>query len=108
MAGWRSRKNKKPEHIIEDYLVDKVEALGYWCPKWQGTQGVPDRIIFLPEQKMCFVELKREVGGKRSPMQNVRSEQLTYFGHPSFFVHTKAQVNKLVSSLKQGVIPEKI
>lgn len=108
--AWNSRTNNKPEKEIEDYLVDKIKDLGGMCPKWNssGTKGVPDRIVLLPDALICFVETKREKGGRISPMQEWRARQLKQYGFVTFFINTKPQVDKLVASLMKGKIPDAV
>lgn len=108
--AWNSRTNNKPEKEIEEYLVDKIKDLGGMCPKWNspGTKGVPDRIVLLPDALICFVETKREKGGRISPMQEWRARQLKQYGFVTFFINTKPQVDKLVASLMKGKIPDAV
>lgn len=108
--AWNSRTNGKPEKEIEDYLVDCIRDLGGMCPKWNapGTKGVPDRIILMPDAMICFVETKREKGGRISPMQSWRAKQLAQYGFKTFFINTKEQVDRLVSSLMKGEIPDEV
>ena len=45
------------ERDIEQRLVTAVKAAGGWCPKFisPGTNGMPDRIVLMPQGKMGFV-----------------------------------------------------
>lgn len=108
MAGWGSKKKSQPEKEIEKYLVKQVEGLGGMCPKWNspGTNGVPDRIVLMPDSIICFVEVKRPVGGKPSAIQLYREKQLAMYGHKVFFINTKEKVDTLVKSLMKGIIPD--
>ena len=47
------------ESTIEEYLVEKVKALGGECRKvkWLGRNGAPDRLVMMPG-KTIWVELK--------------------------------------------------
>lgn len=108
--AWNSRTNNRPEKEIEDYLVERIKDLGGMCPKWNspGTKGVPDRIVLMPNKLICFVETKREKGGRIAPMQIWRAKQLTQYGFKTFFIHTKDQVDKLVENLIAGVVPDEV
>jgi len=108
--GWNSRNNQTPEKEIESYLVSRITDLGGMCPKWTspGTKSVPDRIVFMPEGLVVFVELKRERGGRISPMQKWREKQLSSLGQKVFFIHTREQVDMLVSDLMKGQIPNEL
>ena len=51
------------EKDIEKILVNGVKDVGGRAYKWvsPGNNGVPDRIVILPEGRIVFVELKTEV-----------------------------------------------
>ena len=55
------------EKEIEKILVDEVKRLGGRAYKWTspGNDGVPDRIVFLPDTRVIFVELKTDTGCTR-------------------------------------------
>ena len=52
------------EKEIERVLVEEVKRLGGRAYKWvsPGNDGVPDRIVILPDRPPVFVELKSETG----------------------------------------------
>ena len=52
------------ESQIETRLVQGVKAKGGMCMKFisPGLPGVPDRIVITPTGRICFVELKTEIG----------------------------------------------
>ena len=52
------------ESQIEARLVQGVKARGGMCIKFTspGLPGVPDRIVITPAGRVCFVELKTEIG----------------------------------------------
>lgn len=78
------------EKEIERKLTDIVKAHGGLCLKWvcPGWKGVPDRIVILPGARLCFVETKRPVGGRREKLQEVWARRLTAFGFPHFWIST--------------------
>ena len=61
------------EADAEKLLVSEVKSLGgkVFKLKFIGTDGAPDRIIFMPGGKVYFVELKRAEGGALEPTQEV-------------------------------------
>lgn len=69
------------EKEIEKILVDTVKRLGGRAYKWvsPGNDGVPDRIVILPNQKPIFVELKTDTG-KLTPLQKVQCKRLLDLG----------------------------
>lgn len=69
------------EKLIEQKLVKAVKALNGMCPKLvsPGTDGMPDRMVLLPDRKLSFVEVKAP-GEKPRPLQIRRHEQLRQLG----------------------------
>lgn len=65
------------ERDVERELKEAVEASGGLCYKWvsPGNNGVPDRIVILPNGEVCFVELKTATGTV-SPIQKVQIRKL--------------------------------
>lgn len=59
------------ESDIEDYLVQRVKAMGGECRKvqWIGRRGAPDRLVMLPT-KTVWVEFKAP--GKKPSAQQLR------------------------------------
>lgn len=75
------------EKQIEQTLVRAVKRRGGVCPKWvsPGLDGVPDRIILLPDGKLGFAELKAP-GEKPRPLQSVRLRQLNALGYKVYVI----------------------
>lgn len=73
------------ERVVEHALVKAVHSRGGCCPKWvsPGLDGVPDRIVLLPDGKVGFVELKAP-GEKPRRLQMARMRQLQRLGYKSF------------------------
>ena len=69
------------EKQIEQRLVKAVKAQNGMCPKLvsPGTDGMPDRMVLLPDGKLSFVEVKTP-GEKPRPLQIRRHEQLRQLG----------------------------
>lgn len=69
------------EKVIEQQLVKAVRAENGLCPKLvsPGTDGMPDRMVLLPEGRISFVEVKAP-GQKPRPIQERRHEQLRNLG----------------------------
>lgn len=59
------------ESRLEKRLRDRVKKAGGLALKWVSPSfaGVPDRIVFLPEGKIIFVEMKAP-GKKATALQN--------------------------------------
>lgn len=69
------------ETVIETALRDRVRAMGCLCWKFTspGTGGVPDRIILMPNGRVCFVETKAP-GKRERALQVLRQDQMRRLG----------------------------
>ena len=69
------------EKTIEQALVRATKKAGGIAPKLTSpaNAGMPDRIIILPNGKICFVELKAP-GKKPRPLQTRQMQRLTHLG----------------------------
>ena len=69
------------EREIEKELVTKTKAMGGIAPKFTspGFDGMPDRLVLLPNGKMAFAELKAP-GKKPRPLQEARHRLLRRLG----------------------------
>lgn len=69
------------EKNIEKFLIDNTKKLGGLCYKFvsPGNAGVPDRIIFLPDGRLIFVELKTNKGTP-SKLQKIQIKRLRKLG----------------------------
>lgn len=65
------------ESELESILVREVRRIGGRAYKWvsPGNDGVPDRIVFFPDGRVFFVELKTETG-KLSAVQKIQINRL--------------------------------
>jgi len=81
------------EKEIERSLVKAVKQSGGICPKFvsPGMDGMPDRLMLLPEGRMAFVEVKAP-GQKPRPLQVARHKQLTRMGFRVFVLDDKGQI----------------
>lgn len=81
------------EREIENYLRIQVKKAGGKAYKFEspGNDGVPDRIVLFPGNKIYFVELKSP-GKKPRPLQLKQMRDIESFG-----------CNVLVIDSKQGV-----
>lgn len=88
------------EKQIETVLRHLVKKLGGMAMKFvsPGLDGVPDRIILLPEKKIAFVELKAP-GGKPRPLQVKRIRQLETLGFPVYVIDSVEQIGGVLSEI---------
>ena len=90
----------KREKTIEQSLVKAVRKSGGLCPKFvsPGMDGMPDRLVLLPDGKIAFVEVKSP-GQKPRPLQIRRHEQLRKLGFPVFVLDAPAAIPVLLEEI---------
>lgn len=87
----------KIENDIEKYLVKELNKLNIPCEKYKSVhKGDPDRIVFLGEGTVVFIETKVGKNGL-SPHQIVRHEYWRNMSYCVFIARTKEDVDKIVS-----------
>jgi hypothetical protein len=93
------------ESQIEARLVQGVKARGGLCLKFTspGTSGVPDRIVITPDGRVCFVELKTEIGRLAKIQQWVIGE-MRERGADVFVVKGPAEVKQFL----EEVLPHEV
>ena len=69
------------ERRIEEILIREVTKIGGRTYKWvsPGNSGVPDRIVFFPDGRVFFVELKTE-SGRLSAQQKIQINRIQSLG----------------------------
>lgn len=84
------------ERDVERYLIKECERRGWLCWKFvsPGRRGVPDRIVIRPGA-VAFVEVKRK-GGRVSPLQLRRIDELARRGVPARVVETKGEIDEMI------------
>jgi VRR-NUC domain. len=85
------------ERDIETYLRDQVKKAGGKAYKFEspGNDGVPDRIVIFPDNRIYFIELKRP-GGKPRPLQIKKMNELKKSGCTVGVIDTKEKVDGFV------------
>lgn len=85
------------EDTVENYLVERVKALGGVAIKLNptGYKGLQDRLVVLPG-RIIFCELKRPKGGRIAALQHYWHNLFTRLGHRAVFCHTKEQVDAVL------------
>lgn len=76
------------ERDIEKVLVDEVRKAGGRAYKFTspGNDGVPDRIVLIPDGQIIFVELKTEVG-RLTRLQRIQCERIKSLGQKVRVLH---------------------
>ena len=92
------------EREIEKKLVDGVRKLGGRAYKFvsPGNDGVPDRIVVLPERAPKFIELKTE-NGRLSSLQNVQIKRLKDLGQDVRVLYGLEDVKRFLEEMQNGI-----
>lgn len=90
----------RAEARVEDYLTERVEALGGLCWKFGAALrgGVPDRLVSLPWVGLLLVETKAP-DGRLSKLQIAQHERLRAAGSEVHVASTRLQVDQLLDIL---------
>lgn len=88
------------EKEIEKKLVEKVKKAGGIAPKWvsPGTNGMPDRLVFLPFTKFALVELKAP-GKKPRPLQVSRHRLLARLGFKVYVIDSEEGIDAMLKEV---------
>lgn len=88
------------EKIIEDKLKNAVKDKDGICLKFvsPGFDGVPDRIILMPNGIMAFAELKAP-GKKLRPIQKRRKMQLQRLGFKVFCIDDIDMIGGIIDEI---------
>ena len=91
------------EKQIEHKLVQAVKAEGGICPKLvsPGTDGMPDRMVLLPEAHIGFVEVKA-LGQKPRPIQERRHAQLRELGFQVSVLDDPEQIPGIIREVSEN------
>lgn len=91
------------EREIERKLVSAVKCRGGICPKFvsPGFDGMPDRVVLLPQGKIGFVEVKRP-GEKPRPLQIARHRLLRKLGFLVFVLDGEAQIGGMIDEIQSA------
>ncbi len=91
------------ERDVEKCLVRAVKKMGGMCPKFvsPGLDGVPDRIILMPDARIAFAELKAP-GKKMRPLQVKRKSQLESLGFRVYCIDSKEQIGGVLREIRSA------
>lgn len=92
------------EREVEKKLVDGVRRMGGRAYKFvsPGNDGVPDRIVVLPDTAPMFVELKTE-SGKLSSLQKVQITRLEKLGQNVRVPYGAKDVENFLEEMWNGI-----
>lgn len=91
------------EKVIEKKLVAAVKKMGGIAAKFvsPGLDGMPDRLVLLPNGKMAFVELKA-LGKKPRPLQLRRIKQLQQLGFACYVIDNDDQIGGILDEIQSS------
>lgn len=91
------------EKTIEQKLALAVRMRGGIAPKLvsPGFDGMPDRLVLLPDGKCGFVEVKAP-GKKPRPLQNARIKVLRRLGFLVFILDDESQIPQILLEIGGG------
>lgn len=91
------------EKQIEKKLIMEVKKRGGICPKWvsPGFDGVPDRIVLLPNGKFAFVEVKAPEEKPR-PLQLSRHRLLRRLGFRVYVLDNESQIGGMIDEIQSA------
>lgn len=89
------------EKETEQKLIKAVKAAGGKCLKFTspGFDGMPDRIILMPEGRVYFAEIKAP-GKKPRPLQSSRHALLRRLGFRVYVVDRPEQIKEIVDEIQ--------
>jgi len=89
------------EKAIEAKLVKSVKVMGGIAPKFvsPGFDGMPDRLLLLPDQHVAFVEVKAS-GMKPRPLQVKRKRQLEALGFSVYVIDDEEQIGGMLNEIR--------
>jgi len=89
------------EKIIEQKLTAAVKGAGGKALKFTspGFDGMPDRIILMPDGKCGFVEVKAPEKKPR-PLQLARHEMLRRLGFRVYVLDSPAQIGGIIRDIQ--------
>ncbi|WP_322354315.1 VRR-NUC domain-containing protein [Dehalococcoides mccartyi] len=89
------------EKTLERKLTEAVKAMGGIAPKFisPGFDGMPDRLVLLPDGKCGFVEVKRQ-GEKPRPLQESRHGMLRRLGFRVFVLDGLEQIPQILKEIR--------
>ena len=89
------------EKEIENDLINKAKKLGGIALKFTspGYDGVPDRLVLLPNSKMGFVEVKAP-GKKPRALQIARMQMLRSLGFKAYVLDDKKDTEVILNEIQ--------
>jgi hypothetical protein len=92
--------NSLSEKQIEKAFVKAVRQKGGIAPKFvsPGFDGMPDRLVLLPDGKTAFAEIKAP-GKKPGPLQESRHELLRRLGYRVYVIDSMDEIGGVIDEI---------
>lgn len=89
------------ESQIERKLVSSVKSMNGLALKFvsPGMDGVPDRLVLLPQGRVAFIELKAP-GKQMRPLQVKRKSQLEALGFSVYCIDGQDQIGGVLDEIR--------
>lgn len=89
------------EKNIEQKLVKAVKSAGGIAPKLTcpGYDGMPDRLVLMPEGRIGFVEVKAP-GKEPRPLQVRRHEMIRNLGFKVYILNDPEQIGGILREIR--------
>jgi hypothetical protein len=89
------------EKVIEQKLAVAVKQAGGMALKFvsPGFDGMPDRIVLLPDEHIAFVEVKAP-GKKPRPLQLARHRLLRKLGFQVYVIDSADQIGGMLDEIR--------
>lgn len=89
------------EKQTEQKLVSEVKKIGGICPKFisPGFDGMPDRIVLLPDGCIAFVEVKA-MGCKPRSLQLARHGMLRRLGFKVYVLDDEKKIGGILDEIR--------
>ena len=97
----------KPEGIVENYMRETAEKMGFLFYKFQSPSqnGVPDRVV-IGYGHTIFVELKKSEKEEPRPLQKAVINRMIDHGAEVFVIGTKDDAYRLLKAYADGKPPK--
>lgn len=93
------------ESKVENYLQERVEAVGGAAAKFKGSiRGEPDRLVSFPARYQCLVETKWTAGVEPESHQLRRHEWWRKRGMDVFVLRSKLEVALFMIKMQKHYI----
>ena len=88
------------EKNIEQKFAHAIKAAGGIAPKFvsPGFDGMPDRMVLMPEGRIAFVEVKAP-GEKPRPLQLARHRLLRRLGFRVYVLDSGEQITHIIDEM---------